>query len=343
MSGRGAGWRSAAIAVLVLALVATCLPGHGARPGATAEGASGAERTVAHPPPGAAPSRRAHSGATYTLTFRESGLPAGTSWWVSANGTESSTSEEVVFTVAPGTYYYVIPDVGDSIPTPAEGSVTVGSADATVAVTFQLGYPVAFVATGLPAATSWYLSVNDTLQSGASTNGTILLPLANGTYNTTSLVYSGCATPPTTNTVTVAGGPAVDFVPFLPAMVRATFFEFGLPAGGSWSLEFGASFLSAPTGSPIELSAYCGTYPLSVVPVAGYGLMPVAGDGASPVYGLPLTYLMHLQGPGGLTLFFYRQPGWLDLPGDQGTWVFGLLVGLAVVVTAAGIFVRTRR
>ena len=74
----------------------------------------------------------------YPITFKESGLPSGTSWSVKLNGaTQSSGTSSITFSEPSGTYSYSIPDTYTSSytysPYPSSGSA---SSDQTVSVTF---------------------------------------------------------------------------------------------------------------------------------------------------------------------------------------------------------------
>lgn len=76
--------------------------------------------------------------ATYTLTFAESGLPAGTSWWVAVNGTvETSNSTTIGFVVPAGAYAYVVGAVSGYLASPAGGSVTENGTAQTVPIAYS--------------------------------------------------------------------------------------------------------------------------------------------------------------------------------------------------------------
>jgi hypothetical protein len=73
----------------------------------------------------------------YSVTFTETGLPSGTSWSVTLNGTkESSTSSTIVFSVLNGTYSYTVNSVSGYTLSPASGSIAVHGKNATQAITF---------------------------------------------------------------------------------------------------------------------------------------------------------------------------------------------------------------
>ena len=73
----------------------------------------------------------------YNITFTESGLPSGTTWYVTLNGTtESSTTSTIVFSEINGIYTYSIANVSGYTVSPLSGSVTVQGKNATQSVTF---------------------------------------------------------------------------------------------------------------------------------------------------------------------------------------------------------------
>jgi hypothetical protein len=75
---------------------------------------------------------------TYTITFTESGLAAGTSWAVTLNGIlTSSTTAAIVFSLASGTYAYTLGVVTDFMSAPSSGSVTLNGADGSQTITFS--------------------------------------------------------------------------------------------------------------------------------------------------------------------------------------------------------------
>jgi len=79
-----------------------------------------------------------HSASVYSVSFKESGLPSGTSWSVTFNGnTQSSTTSEITFFVSNGTYDYTVGTVAGYSVTPSTGSVTVSGLSKTVSVAFS--------------------------------------------------------------------------------------------------------------------------------------------------------------------------------------------------------------
>lgn len=74
---------------------------------------------------------------TFGVTFTESGLPSGTSWAVTFNGTlTNSATATIAFTVASGTYPFITGVVANYTASPSTGSVTVNGAAMSQAILF---------------------------------------------------------------------------------------------------------------------------------------------------------------------------------------------------------------
>jgi len=113
--------------------------------------------------------------ATYPVIVTETGLPAGTGWFVNLNGTsEGSNSASVVFMEPNGTYrWWVIMATATAeglfVPVRTDGVVQVNGSGADVSVKFALTAWLGFVVVGLPSGVVWTLTV--------LTNGTALSAL----------------------------------------------------------------------------------------------------------------------------------------------------------------------
>ncbi|MCL5963976.1 MAG: protease pro-enzyme activation domain-containing protein, partial [Candidatus Thermoplasmatota archaeon] len=183
--------------------------------------------------------------AKYAVTFTESGLPNGTNWNVTLNGTtKSSTTGTITFTEVNGTYSYTVSNVSGYMTSPLSGSVTVKGKNASVPVTFTpvvspSKYAVTFTESGLPNGTNWSVTLSGKTQS--STTGTVTFTEVNGTYSYTVSNVSGYTVTPLSGSVTVSGKNASVPVTFKskPTVTvvkyAVTFTESGLPSGTNWS------------------------------------------------------------------------------------------------------------
>jgi YVTN family beta-propeller protein len=78
----------------------------------------------------------AYSRTMYSVTFSETGLPAGASWSVTFNGTTlSATESSIPFSVPNGTYAYKVTVPSSQLVNPSNGGVNVSGANQTVALT----------------------------------------------------------------------------------------------------------------------------------------------------------------------------------------------------------------
>ena len=94
-------------------------------------------RIIGHGPGGSGPTPPPPSSPTYyDITFTETGLPSGTSWYATLNGqTQSTTSSSITFSETSGTYSYSIGSVSGYTVSPSSGSVSVGGSK-SVSVTY---------------------------------------------------------------------------------------------------------------------------------------------------------------------------------------------------------------
>jgi YVTN family beta-propeller protein len=144
----------------------------------------------------------------YTVTFTESGLPSGTSWYVNITGQTSSgpiTSSTYTASLINGTYSYTVSTSDKTYsPSPSSGSFTVNGGSVSKSVSFPLvKYTVTFTESGLPSGTSWSVTFNGTTES--STTNTITFTAANGTYSYSIGSVSGYTVSPSSGNITVNG------------------------------------------------------------------------------------------------------------------------------------------
>ena len=226
-------------------------------------------------------------GTGYPLSFKESGLPAGTDWSVTANGISQESNTPSISVVEPnGTYAYTVGAVSGYTASPSSGSVTVNGASQTVAITFKPSasatYAVTFSESGLPSGTTWSVTLNS--QTMSSTTSTITFSEPNGTYAYTVGAVSGYTASPSSGSVTVNGGTQSVSIVFTSTSYLVWFTETGLPGGTSWSVTLNAQTLTS-TGRTITFSETDGGYAYTVGSVNGYNAFPsfgtVAVNGAS--------------------------------------------------------------
>lgn len=154
---------------------------------------------------------------SYVVTFTETGLPSGTSWSVTVNGTKlSTTTTSISVREINGTYSYTVSGLpGYSLTSSYSGSFTVKGAAVSISLTFkQVVYTVTFTETGLPSGTTWSLTLaNGTVLTSSNTSISFTEP--NGTYsytlNTTNSNYKANST---SGSFTVSGSAVSETVGF---------------------------------------------------------------------------------------------------------------------------------
>ena len=228
----------------------------------------------------------------YGLTFQETGLPAGKSWWVTVDGqNKSSTSSSVSFSLPDGTYSYTLMDQGGSwakySPGVATGSVTVFGSGTTQYVYYTTSYYV-----GVYASPSQYGTVSPS--TGWVYAGNFLFPseIPNPGYAFSSWVGNGTGSYTGTNSAPsiLVNGPFNETAHFYLPKYQVSFTESGLPSGTKWWVNVGADNTSA-TSSTIKFTLSDGTYEYAIGQEAPYGSMYTPGytAGSVTVFGSSVT------------------------------------------------------
>lgn len=209
----------------------------------------------------------------FSLTFTETGLPAGTTWTVdlySSSGyaaTASGSGSSITLMVPAGTYSYTLIASSSSYNT-VSGTVAVAgneNVNAPFTLSQYATVTVTFTETGLSAGTQWWVTFNG--QTQGSTGSSISFTTTPGTYYYQA--YSnGSTSPQGSGYLNVKGSMSVS-VQFMPQTYTVTFIEQGLPANASWSINFNGQPLTT-NKQLIVLSVPAGSYSFSVGNVSGF-------------------------------------------------------------------------
>lgn len=214
---------------------------------------------------------------TYTVDFRESGLPSGT-WGVTFAGStaHAAIGTDITFTAQNGTYPYNISAHAGYTASHWSGSVVVLGTPSipTVTTNFTVTlWTTTFSETGLPGSTAWAITFNGVLYT--TTASSFSIQKANGTYTYAIGVVggSGYTASPSSGHVTLSTGSVT--VPVTFSQVTQTyslyFTESGLPSGTMWSVTVdGTNTLSASTSTITFSGLAAGTYTYTYGSVAGY-------------------------------------------------------------------------
>ncbi|HTP53996.1 MAG TPA: protease pro-enzyme activation domain-containing protein [Thermoplasmata archaeon] len=241
---------------------------------------------------------------TYSVTFSESGLPAGVTFQVTLNGAPESlltdgSTDSLTFSVANGTFGYTIAGISGyrQSTLPSSGSVVVSGAS-VVEPTLLYGavtYAVGFTETGLPAGTLWSVTLNGDTES--TTGSSLSFSEPNGTYGYTVGAVAGYRASPNAGTVGISGAGGSTSISFTAVNYTLTFSESGLPGGSLWTVTLGGGPPESATGPSIAFTEPNGTYGYTVSGPAGYTAAPHSGsvrvdgvDASVAIVFTPVTY-----------------------------------------------------
>jgi phospholipase C len=212
--------------------------------------------------------------ATYTVTFSESGLPKGTTWYVNVTawGSLSATVDGLLgnavsanFTA--GAYDYTVASGNKDFAPPAESPFGVSGAPVSLLLPFsEVTYTVAFIEKGLPAGTLWNVSIGNVTMN--STTTTVAFAEPNGTYPFTAAAANGYAMSPPAGPLAVNGSDRNISVTLGPRYL-ITFTEIGLPSSTPWNVTIGATE-SSSTASTLAFLLPNGTYSFRLGDIPGW-------------------------------------------------------------------------
>jgi len=153
----------------------------------------------------------------FVVTFTESGLPTGTAWGVTFNGTSLTTTNNTISIKEPnGSYQYQVQIVNGYNSSPSAGTVTVSGSPASDTVSWSVAiYTVAVDQSGIPNGTKWSVTLTGTAFNGQkinttlnSTSNEVKFDVPNGTYSYSVHLpsgYSAKSSSQLTGSATVSG------------------------------------------------------------------------------------------------------------------------------------------
>ena len=197
----------------------------------------------------------------FSLQFNETGLPTGSQWSVTLNGTtESSTSNNISFLILPGTYTYLI------IPPPGyttrqlSGEVRVVDSPLYVNTAFyQEKYNVTFMVSGLASGTLWTITFNGTALS--TSFDSVTFSVTNGSYAFAIANVSGYTVTPENGEVLVNGASMTESIVFSQVITVGYFTGSVTPANATIYVD-GQTYTQ--TNGQFNLSLPPGTYEVKV-------------------------------------------------------------------------------
>lgn len=210
----------------------------------------------------------------YTITFVESGLPAGTAWTVTlGNSSSTSSTQTVVFSPEAAQYVtrdYSVTKVSGYTASPSVGSVALDQTNKVITLTFTpVTYPVSFTEAGLPLGTTWSVMVGS--QKGSSSTATVSFSLSNGTYNYTVEAVTGYHSTLQTGTLVVSSAGKNVSLSFVQNKYTLIVSETGLPAGKAWTVNVSGTTKTS-TNTSIDIELVSGNYTVSVSSSPSYNV-----------------------------------------------------------------------
>lgn len=153
----------------------------------------------------------------FVVAFKQTDLPAGTSWNATFNGQrQASTSVWDNFSAPDGVYAYSVSSSPIWSATPGSGMVTVNLANQTIHLAFSpVTYMVAFDESGLPNGTSWSVLVSGVYVNG--TTSSLGIGLQNGSHVYSATAGAGYTVKNGSGTLEISGQPRTVSIQFAAA------------------------------------------------------------------------------------------------------------------------------
>jgi len=216
----------------------------------------------------------------YQVTFVETGLPSGTTWYLnlSDGGSFSSRSNTIVINLPNGSYSYDTSTTSKEYePSQPIGTFTVSGTNFELSIRFNIvTYPVTFTESGLSPGTSWSVKLNGLTET--STNATLTFNEPNGTYSYVISGISGYRTNAYSGIINVNGNPVSISTIWTTVTYPITISENGIPTGTSWSATltgttFNGQYINvtlSSTTNTITFNEPNGTYSYTIHLPSGY-------------------------------------------------------------------------
>lgn len=151
--------------------------------------------------------------------------------------------------------------------------LTANAASSTISFIARVAtYPTTFAESGLSSGARWSVAVPPAAPV-STTNSTLLLWIANGTYTYAVTPVSGYTTT-YTGPFLVNGGAVTIPIEFVPFFSTLLFVETGLPSLTPWSVNLTSASLNSTTegstNATVSFGVMNGSYRYAIGPIAGY-------------------------------------------------------------------------
>jgi PKD repeat protein len=217
----------------------------------------------------------AFAPTTFPIAISEVGLPTGTTWAISADGVEHTSSTATIdFAMLNGTFSYAVSGVPGYIPFTSIGTLVVTGLNVTRTVAFLVSTTsVTLTERGLPSGTTWGAELGGIQHLSSTPSVEFTEP--NGTFAYAVRAVSGYAASPAPSSVVVTGTPLNVNVTFTK-VYSLTFTRTGLSGGTSWAVEMGGVQITSH-GSMIVFSEPNGTYRYATKAISHWSASPRPG------------------------------------------------------------------
>ena len=239
--------------------------------------------------------------ATYSINFTETGLPSGTAWSVTFNGTASSSSaSNISFTAPNGTYSYEVANVAGYSSSLSSGNITVNGSSVRAEILFSpVTYGVTFTESGLPSGAAWYVNVSGQPSSGPQTSSSYSSSLPNGSYKFTVFTPDREYKPSYSGSFAVKGKAVSLSILFSLVTYSVTFTETGLPSGTLWNFTINGT-VEQSSGNQLTIPLPNGSYPFTIGESSGFSSVPASGtvavNGKNVSESVSFTYYIYVTG-----------------------------------------------
>jgi hypothetical protein len=304
------------------------------------------------------------TSVTCSVTFTERGLPSGTNWSVTLNGTErSSTSQTITFAEPNGTYAYLVRGPNGTIATEWNGTIDVRGTPISTALTFVSEFFRLWLnETGLPAGSSWSAGIRENCtfcsqpfptSSDTDSISFVLLSITDEWFGVGAV--AGFSPNPSSGHLAPfisMGAPISELITFT-ANTTLWLNESGLPggttAGAYWSVTVVGTGTSSGTFSNHSVGnltgfqlplGFTGSFEISTVTLdttggqAVYEPSPSSGRVSVPTSGAAVTVRVHFSKSAG--------PTFLGLPAMEGYALLGGIIAVLAVGIAGVVLLRRK-
>jgi hypothetical protein len=291
------------------------------------------------------------TATNYTVTVKETGLPAGSTWLAFlGNAVQGAAAgSAITFSLPNGTYYFgSFTSAPNFYPVSSGGFlVEIDGSAVSVSAMFYYGTPVNFTASGIGYGVGWAVTLTPNASfQGYGPGASSTLYLANGTYNYTVDPVIGYTASPSYGTFKVNGVP-LQFPLSFTALQNYTvhFTETGLPPGTNWTAavledtDLNVSLSATSSATSVSLNVPDGNFTWVVSAPSGYWGSPATGGLTVNGAGASLSSAFTFLPKEGVLDFFEAEYGYGGHWGLPNGTSWSVTVNGSTTVSSTGVVV----